>query len=532
MIKTHRLTIFLSKDKAKADEKLIQDIDNLTSVSLNLDGVESANLYVRKTYPHDPAWAELFSGYVESNVIGKSNSPGAVLVLRLEKATFMVTFGIGRHLVVDAWIQRDYGLKVALNSIGADKLRSIDKASHEKTPLNSRTQASKGVDIFELALNTEVDILNAITGSSKVEKFGAQLTGRDALTLNIKTNLSELISVLNETYTYYGKEDYKEFFGWVDNFRRVKDEEKLEIINNQLIEILNQDDLPDSCWLAEPEIIDWESVAYYVLEKKGKKTEYIPELRLSKLITIYKEKNKPISIESLCHHTIFVTDDNYNTLKEWSVYTCLYAELEISGEFYILQNGHWYKVEDDFVGKVNSAISSIEKYPLTFPLYKHNGEGEYNKEISNLPGYTLMDKENISHGGGQSKIEFCDLIKDGVDFIHVKRGTGSSNLSHLFAQGEVSAELFSSDSKFRAALNKKLPNELKMDDVVAQPDTKNYKIVYAIVSEKNGDLSLPFFSKVRLKNAFNYLRLLGYQVAISKIDVSDDHKVKSYGKSN
>ena len=132
---------------------------------------------------------------------------------------------------------------------------------------------------------------------------------------------------------------------------------------------------------------------------------------------------------------------------------------------------------------------------------------------------------------GRSSIEYCDLVKNGVDLIHVKRGTESSKLSHLFAQGEVSAELFSSDKEFRQALNKKLPNELKIKNVKDRPNTGNHKIVYAIVSEKVGDLSLPFFSKVRLKNAHHHVsNLLGYKMAICKIDVSDVYRVKSYNK--
>ena len=142
-----------------------------------------------------------------------------------------------------------------------------------------------------------------------------------------------------------------------------------------------------------------------------------------------------------------------------------------------------------------------------------------------------MDKKNVVYGGGRSSIEYCDLVKDAVDLIHVKRGTASSSLSHLFAQGEVSAELFSSDSKFRAALNNKLPDQLKIDDVNERPNTGKYKVVYAIVSEKPGELTLPFFSKVRLKNAYYHVNnLLGYQVAICKIDVSEEYRVKSNNK--
>ena len=516
------------KDKKKTDQEIIKDFDALTSVAIDLEGAEAANVYIRKAQPHPPSWAALFSGYVDKHAIGNSSSPGAVLVIELKKAKFMITFGLGRHLIQDAFIQRDYGLKVALNSIGEDKLKSIDKASHERTPLNSRTQASKGVDIFELALNTEVDLLTAITGSSKVEQFGAQVTGRDALTLNVKEGLSGFCEILKGTYKFYKKDDYKKSFGWVDNFRCIKDKILQEKLDLKLLELLKTDPIPSNCWLAEPEIIDWESTAFYVFEKKGKRTSYYPELRLEKLMQVIESKYENFSVDDLRNHAISSTDDNYNTIKSWSSYNCMYAEIIDDNSLYILQNGGWFNVENNFVKKVNSAISKIDTYNHQLPEYDHGSEGDYNEFVATHDSYIKMDKKNVVYGGGRSSIEYCDLVKDAVDLIHVKRGTASSSLSHLFAQGEVSAELFSSDSKFRAVLNNKLPDELRIDDVNERPNTGNYKVVYAIVSEKPGELTLPFFSKVRLKNAYYYVNnLLGYQVAVCKIDVSDEYRVRS-----
>ncbi len=529
--KSNRLTIYLVKDKKKTDQEILKDFDDLTSVAINLNGTEAANVYIRKAQPHPPSWAALFSDYVDEDTIGNSSSPGAALVIELKKAKFIVTFGLGRHLIQEVFIQRDYGLKVALNSIGEHNLRSIDKASHERTPLNSRTQASKGVDIFELALNTDVDLLTAITGSSKVELFGAQVTGRDALTVSVKGGLSGFSKILEETYKFYEKSDYQKSFGWVDNFRRIKDETLQEKLDLKLLEILKTDPIPDNCWLAEPEIIDWESTAFYVLEKKGKKTSYYPELRLKNLIEVIKSKYKNFTVDDLRNHAISSTDDNYNVIRSWCSYNCMYAEISDDNSLYILQNGNWFNVDSDFVEQVNSAITKVDIYNYKLPEYDHNGEGEYNEFVATHDGYIKMDKKNVVYGGGRSSIEYCDLVKDAVDLIHVKRGTASSSLSHLFAQGEVSAELFSSDSNFRSALNNKLPDELKINNVNERPNTRNYKVVYAIVSEKPGELILPFFSKVRLKNTYYHVNnLLGYQVAICKIDVSERYRVRSNNK--
>lgn len=84
-----------------------------------------------------------------------------------------------------------------------------------------------------------------------------------------------------------------------------------------------------------------------------------------------------------------------------------------------------------------------------------------------------MDQKFIHHGGGKSKIEFCDLIRGQSDFIHVKYYTGSQSMSHLFSQGFIGSELFISDSEFRGKLNEKLPAHIKLADHINRPDAKN-----------------------------------------------------------
>ena len=132
-----------------------------------------------------------------------------------------------------------------------------------------------------------------------------------------------------------------------------------------------------------------------------------------------------------------------------------------------------------------------------------------------------MDKKNIMYGGGQNRIEFCDLYAQGGDMIHVKRYGGSSVLSHLFAQGTMSGELFRTQSDFRGLVNARLPDSHKIPDHTASPDRDEYRVVFAIVSDqRTGELTIPFFSRLNLRSAATRLVAYGYRVAIKKIPVN------------
>ena len=57
-------------------------------------------------------------------------------------------------------------------------------------------------------------------------------------------------------------------------------------------------------------------------------------------------------------------------------------------------------------------------------------EGDYNAALaaSDKERYALMDAKNIPYGGGQSKIELCDVLSEDGRFIHIKKYSGSAVL--------------------------------------------------------------------------------------------------------
>lgn len=174
---------------------------------------------------------------------------------------------------------------------------------------------------------------------------------------------------------------------------------------------------------------------------------------------------------------------------------------------------------------MNTEYAEIKKAnaPITLPSYSQKNENEYNKAVATQDSnFCCMDRENISHGGGHSKIEFCDLYTKDKTIIHVKHYGGSAVLSHLFAQGVVSGELFLADSKFREKVNDKLSQSHKIQDIKIKPIASDYTIIYGIISSSEHDLEIPFFSKVSLKNAKRRLETFGYKVFVQKIGHSVD----------
>jgi uncharacterized protein (TIGR04141 family) len=320
-----------------------------------------------------------------------------------------------------------------------------------------------------------------------------------------------------------------ERFSWVDNVNRVREPDTLEILDLMLTDLLQADPPGENVWLGEPEIVDWEAQTGYSFDQRARTARH-PTLQLRQLIDYMADHGVKPSAESFKDQAVHVNDANYESIKRWSAYRCVYAELPMDGNTFILRNGTWHAVSDDFVSRIDNALSSLEIDKQVMPIYKHPSEGAYNESVAHdTTGYELLDKKNISFGGAYDKIEFCDLVRDGYELIHVKFYRSSATLSHLFAQGSVSAETFVKHQDFRVKLNEKLPAGIKLADPLIRPPAEKYRVVYAIATTKTLPTELPFFSKVTLKNAIMTLRALGFSVALAKIDVEPEFlKTASY----
>lgn len=526
-----KLSIYLVKPGIEGNLFKVIDLEkSKPPIEMEVQGLE-ATLYVKKEPPKPPPpWTKLFTDHQDlpEDLFGGRKAVGAALVVKINESLFVLTFGTGFHLLKNESIERDFGLRVTLNSVDPDKLRSLDKASYDHNPLNSRTQSSIDLGVFDLDVDSEMDMLYAVTGVSRISVFGSHVTGRDALTLVLEVSLNGLKEVLTECLLKY-KTSLPKDFEWVENIQRVKDKELHDVLDLELDDTLAKGEFK-SMWLGEPEIIDWESQVGYSFDLYQKTPRHVV-LTINDLVQYFNDKNIPLTSENLKVQAIHINDNEYNSIKKWSAYRCLYAEVSTGSEQYILRNGQWYIVNTDFVDKVDKFLEGFDFYDFKLPTYSHDREEDYNEFVSSsYDNIDLMDKKVVKIGGPHDKLEFCDLIKDSSEFIHVKYYRSSATLSHLFSQGFVAAEAFIGDADFRKRLNDKLPSSSKLSCTDARPDPSAYKIIYAVATNRMIPKELPFFSKVTLKNVLKSLKTLNFNVSISAIKVDPVLEVKKKGK--
>jgi len=203
-----KITVSLLKLDVDRSEAL-RDRDDL--VGHRIPGIDRERdvLFVVSNPPHPPGW----KAYLAPHVTGPIDdiytaSASGVLLFEASGRLFAVTFGGGRHLLEpDAFVQ-DFGLRVVLNTVAPDQLKSVDAKTIDETTVHTRRDVSRDSSLAAFGLDVSRDLLRAVTGTPQHETLGHRLTGADALGIQTRLQVPELPGLAERLLTAYDAEHY------------------------------------------------------------------------------------------------------------------------------------------------------------------------------------------------------------------------------------------------------------------------------------------------------------------------------------
>jgi len=512
--KTNRISVYLLKRGVSPSDIFKKDHMSKTLGEGNI-------FYYDESHMNTPSWVEGFFGVELSDLKLLNQSSKGVyfvkMIIESEERYFVIPFGYGHAMIDKLYCEDDFGLKIVLNLV--EKIRKIEKRTLSSDPKNTIEQLSKIGDISDFGIDIEQDLIEEITGKPKDLYFGDNLvTGKVAFTASVKVDIDNIEEFLKKCFKYYQKKDYQKRFAFIDQVKEIRDADEW---NTKLIDQLkNDNDENVQVWMAIPEIIEWEDVAGFSYSRK--KENLVSDILLENFQKSLSDSQKrDLDIDLLKSKKISCfrssSDQEY---VSWSAFNCLYCEVTKDGRKILLSNGKWYAIAQGFVDEVEESYRNTmdnSRGVSYIGCNKEEHEDKYNERLSKKIGGVLMDAKNITYGGGSSSIEFCDIYDEKNNtFIHIKHYYGSSALSHLFAQGKVSGQLFLSDKKFREKVKDK-EKKLKFNPET-DPIPNEYKIVFGIISDSSKPLNIPFFSKVNFKGTKNLLNTFGYKnVFLTKV---------------
>lgn len=519
--KVYQLSVFLIKNQYSQVEDVLHLDDCECSIDVAIAGHGTAKLFLKSNPPTPPRWAELFQEFLQPGSV-LASGVSAALYIEVDDCKFVLAFGQGgRHLLCADVYEERFGLLCTLNSVSPESLRCVDVQSLNAIQSHTRIQAGQESSPDQFGLDVEQDMLKAVVGAPVNEAVGSRMSGSDSLSVSISMRLSDLPALLKDYRKAYEEDLTGKAYDWVNNISVTKSAAltaKLEALLDA--RLAKQPDF-SNMWLAIPEIIDWDQVSGFIFSH-GPPQAY-SDISMAGFLKTIPPGMAP-TLELMRTRRVYCADSEYRRgRKDWSVFRCLYAEVESEGDKYILNDGSWFKVDLEFVNRTNEQFKKIPRSKLQLPLYEDDSEGIYNARVAAaLPDqfFLLDDTQKIMHGGGHGQVEVCDLFSRNRELIHVKMYGRSNVFSHLFAQGFVSGQLIQTDAEFRKKVKAKLQPPFKDLMPESKPGQDQFKIVYGIISAEEGDgLRLPFFSRVNVNNTTRILRGFGYEVELLKIAV-------------
>ncbi len=519
-----KLHIGLMKTNVRQFDEMIEEGVDLSRYTIRRGIGFSGRLFISPPNQSPPNWLTFVQTGISEKLRELTNRTNtAVLAIRRSNRIFAFTFGHGRHLIRTSAIVPDFGLKTALNALQYDSLRSTDSFTIDERTIHTRAQASRvgGIEVF--GIDVGHDILRAVTGTPRINVPIQSISGTEfALAVSVHTDFTGLGQLCDLLLTLYRKRNYKDHFAWIDNIRRVSDPATLANLNNLLIAEL-QRKIIRNLYLAPPEPVDWEDIQGFNYTHRRRTID--PNMQLESYLENINAVS--LSVDNLRQDQVFAYQgDETEPSEHWPIYNCLVFETTMGSKHYILTTATWFEIDRDFSSRIANTLANIPVARVKLPKVRtvNNGklehEGDYNTRVAQADNSkALLDKTSARCRATSSGIEPCDLFTGDREFIHVKhKKGGSSSLSHLFAQGRVSAEALLGDQDFRQDIRQllqKIKPALRDSIPVERPAPGDYGVVFAILGAENArpGAELPFFSQLNLARTYESLTSLGFRVS-------------------
>lgn len=176
--KTHTASIRLLRDGKQPADSVRAGVD------LSAWGkLEGAQIALDTIGGGAPKWAKFLDlTEAEKTKLNNSTAYGLVFV-QASSRWFAVSFGLGHVKLDPDAFEQDFGLRVVLNTVDPDKLRSADIRTPDENTTSRRTQTARRSDQTAFSIDIERDIVRGLAGEPKDATFATRVAGSDGLTL-------------------------------------------------------------------------------------------------------------------------------------------------------------------------------------------------------------------------------------------------------------------------------------------------------------------------------------------------------------
>ncbi|MBQ1065652.1 DUF6119 family protein [Micromonospora sp. D75] len=501
--------------------------------------LDAPALLVHGSAPRDRAeWCGVLSGLVGTDVTIGYSSGGGALLLAVDDRAYALTFGtLGRFMIEPEKTDPTFGVSFAVRTLQPADIRQVRRRVVGASGRVDRSMVPGGQPIWRYGIDKWGEIVGQVSGrvdnpnltACQGARAAVRVEGSDALRIPLGVSPERLLADLREIDRVCRQESPLADLEFIEQIRPLRPNDSR---HPALVEVLDRRlGLPDppDLGVAVPGslVADVEHVGSYRVRvpRSGRRPILTTDLDLSTVLSHTVHALDGDRWTGLRNGTLTLYADAAGTeeMASTPVSRWITAEVAVGGSHMLLHEGQWYEIGDRHREFLRQEVTRILNRPasVVLPPWTEELANEdcYNREAAKKhPGLVLLDKKLLRTRQHPRGIEACDLLGPNGELIHVKRASGSSPLSHLFAQGVTSFDALRYDKQAR--------NRFR-DLVRAQPggpdlpeDFRPRTVVYAIALSAGRTVtaeSLFTFAQVALYQAVKTLRTEGVDVEVVAI---------------
>lgn len=472
-----QISFFLGKpDKnfsALLDPDVNLDAKGARIVDFESDGLACRFIYfVTTSNRTNPPWLDFINDKIDPpeekfsfEHIGRR--PNGLLLLEIENRVLAASFGLSAtSLLFKKHLEPDFGIKTAMNMCGNESIRQTRSQNTALTTTHIDRQVSRPSDPFAFGLSDAED-LRYISAHIKNEG-NITLQGKDSLTIKIlgteKLDWHRLTIRCREFLLKYDSKDYVDLFPNYKNFSPASDAE-IKKLNAILIDTLKVRDF-SKAHLSIPEFLQDDDFGFSFTNTKSsrKQNTYYAYLDIGKLdnhIDFSKLSAELLDSRYIYAHSY--SQDKILDYRKWSIFDCIVFETDLEGKYFVLSDGQWFQIDDDFYIDILDFIENTLVAQTCEPEFADidisskddmkNYEGIFNEEVCRRRKLAIkFDKAKLKIGTGRKDKEFCDILElvndEFIRIIHCKPFKDAQSINYLFSQAKFYCESFTRDPTF------------------------------------------------------------------------------------
>jgi uncharacterized protein (TIGR04141 family) len=172
--------------------------------------IEGASLFIGQIYSNPPGWRPFLEGGSPSLPAALFTAgAGAVIFLPAADRIIAVCFGHVHIALNDDAFERQFGLKVTLNTVPRGQLRSLDLATPDAVTFQKRIQASKDSDLLEFGVDMLRDLARVAGGTPGNQDFAHFVAGKDSVSITCDVEVSTLQEKCREVLAAFRLSTYQ-----------------------------------------------------------------------------------------------------------------------------------------------------------------------------------------------------------------------------------------------------------------------------------------------------------------------------------